>query len=251
MMGRTISAWPRLVPFVLSGALALASSVVVAAPPASAPAATSETAAPAQAEPGPGPDTTSAPREPEVSPAPQPSPPPAAPSLDQTALWSGLVGRRLHLELAGDATLAGKLVGQRAGQLVIERHGDGAILGVPYADVKTVRVDVRRDRGTGALRPPNNGAGLIAGGALLLGHGIPAVAAGAVLMWIVPGANLVMNMHLLAGGGAMIAGGSAMLSVGSERRKFWRLYLMQQRTASVGGFGGQAPRVPWSYTLRF
>lgn len=211
--------------------------------------------APAASEPAPS--TQAEIEEAPADPNPPAPPPagrrqPAPPELNQVDLWDGLVGQQITLTLSGDNTLKGKLMGQQGGQLVVARLGDGAVLGVPHADVKSVHVNMKANRTTRSdrVRPVDDGSGMIAGGAVLLGLGIPAAAAGGTLMWIFPGANLFMNMHLLVGGAGFIAGGSAMLAVGVERRRFSRMDALRAR-AQVGGFGGQHPQIPYSYTLRF
>jgi hypothetical protein len=232
--------------------VAVVPAVAEAAPPEAESKAAEAGDDAAAAAPDTSADPTTAPEASEPTPEPAPAAP-APPTLDQSTVWNGLVGQQLSLELTGDVTLVGKLMGQQAGQLVLARLGDGAVVGVPYEDVKSVHVRVDRKRARRPIDPKmSNYAGMLAGGGVLLGIGIPAVAAGAVFMWIAPGLNIFMNIHLLGGGGAMVAGGSAMLAVGVTRKKLWTQSMRGYSRASAGGFGGIAhPTMPWSYSLRF
>lgn len=138
--------------------------------------------------------------------------------MNDPGLWRALAGNELQLTLS-DGSFRGKLMGMQGSQLVFARSGDGLVVSVPASEVMRVHAPIDRPRHAGPL-PVDNGGGLIAGGGVLLGIGIPAVVAGAVMAGICGGC-LFIYLPLLLPGGAMVGAGSGMLKVGVDRKRMW------------------------------
>lgn len=144
--------------------------------------------------------------------------PPSGGGMNDPGLWNALAGNELQLTLS-DGTFRGKLMGLQGNQLVLARAGDGLVVSVPTSEVMRVHAPIERPRDRRPL-PVDNGSGLIAGGGVLLGIGIPAVIAGAVMAGVCPEC-LFIYLPLLIPGGGMVGAGSGMIKVGIDRKRMW------------------------------
>lgn len=224
--------------------LSLTPSLVLASGPEGGPSGPDPFAKPA-------PDTESPP---EASPPPKPEPAPApargGTSLTDPGVWEALSGNELRLTLR-DGSFSGKLMGIHDGALVFARAGDGLIVSLPATEV--TRIHAPRDRQRARPpRPMNNGGGLIAGGAVLLGIGAPAVVAGIVMTGIFPGFFFI-NLPLLVPGGAMLGAGAAMMKVGVDRKRMWSAALVADNPSGLSLTNTYGPplQLEGAYRLRF
>ena len=192
------------------------------APPPSLPADAAEPA-PAPA-PSAAPATTAAPAT-----APSAPPPPriGGDSLSMTgsALWEGLIGQVVKLELKDGKVLGGTVVAQSAGDLALARASDGMVVAVPKAQVAAIRMRPSTPAaGVGVSnipvmdRPLHDGRGLHAGGIMLITVGSVLALTGTVFLAISP-SYVVTSLPMLLPGLAMIGGGSGMLVAAGKRRK--------------------------------
>jgi hypothetical protein len=111
-------------------------------------------------------------------------------------------------------------MGMQGNQLVLARAGDGLVVSVPTSEVLRVYAPIDRPPKRGPL-PVDNGSGLIAGGGVLLGLGIPAIISGAVMAGIC-GFCTFIYLPLLIPGGAMTGAGAGMVKVGNDRKRMWQ-----------------------------
>ncbi|MFO7566909.1 MAG: hypothetical protein R6X02_29970 [Enhygromyxa sp.] len=192
------------------------------------------------AEPAPSdPSNPSNPGKPSVQPtaAPQVGPSAAPPpriandslTLTGTNVWEGLLGRPVRLTMKNEQTLDGVLIAQSTTDLAIARASDGTVVSVPKAEVAGIRLNAAAagagagaGDGTSAVplseRPTEDGFGLNAGGAVMIGFGSIAALAGTVMLGIYP-SGVYIHLPLLLPGLAMIGGGSAMMASASKKRK--------------------------------
>lgn len=139
--------------------------------------------------------------------------------MNDPGLWNALAGNDLQLTLS-DGSFRGKLMGLQGSQLVLARAGDGLVVSVPTSEVLRVYAPTDRRPKRGPL-PVDNGSGLIAGGGVLLGLGIPAIISGAVMAGVC-GFCTFIYLPLLIPGGAMVGAGAGMVKVGTDRKRMWQ-----------------------------
>ena len=224
---------------------------------------------PDESTPTPAPDV-----QPDPTPAPSTSggqpPPPTAPtraddrlSLEGSALWAGVVDKRVVLDLKNGNELRGSVVAQDADNLAFARLSDGMIVSVPKSEIAGLRVrpDEQVSSAGGAStstvpydqRPRNSGRGAVAGGIAMLALGVPLGISGTVMLGICAYCYYI-HLPLLLPGIGLIAGGSVALKRGKDQekrfRKAWGIPVVARMqvtpTLSVGRSGGEL-----GFTLRF
>lgn len=187
------------------------------------------------------------PAEPEPAPAAEPAPtpettttappvvtPPAAPpprvesslSLTGSALWDGLLGQQVRLDMKDGQGVSGVVVAQTATDLALARTPDGTVVAVPKSEVAGVRMRVAVEGAGGpggsnvpvGDRPLQDGRGLNAGGIVMVTLGSIAALSGTVMLAISP-YYLFISLPLLLPGLAMIGGGSAMISAAGKKKR--------------------------------
>lgn len=191
-----------------------------------------------------GPGSVQAP--PEAAPAPAPAPAPtttAAPQLDPvavppprltneslgltgTAVWTGLLGKRVRLAMKNDQTLEGTIIAQSTSDLAIARASDGQVVSVPKRDVAGVGLSMVEfgpvDRGGSGVplgdRPLENGRGAYAGGVVMVVLGSVLALSGTVFLAITP-YYLFISLPQLVPGLAIVGGGAGLMVAGSKKKK--------------------------------
>ena len=168
----------------------------------------------------------------------QNAPPPTGPtraddrlSLEGRALWAGVQGKRVILDLKNGNELRGTVVAQDANNLAFARLSDGMIVSVPKSEIAGLRVRPEVAQGVGgstssvpyAERPrKNTGRGAIAGGVAMLALGVPLGVSGTAMLGVCAGFCPYIYLPLLLPGIGLIAGGSVALKRGHARDKQFR-----------------------------
>lgn len=164
-------------------------------------------------------------------------------SLLGTSLWTGLMQRRVRLTLDGGAVVSGVLISQSPAQLGVAEGTEGRLVAVDKAAIRSVEVEARTQ-----LPPNGDGTGLLAGGGLLLGLGIPTTIAGLTFTFLV---GPTFGLFFLPGPLAMGAG-IPMVAVGNKRKRAHTEALRRARLGqltpqlNVGPHGGTAG-VHWRF----
>lgn len=226
---------PRRAVQVLAGCLALAlstSNEALAQSPAipapQAPAA--QTARPAPPPPAQPPATPAA--DPSTEPAPPPAaiPPPVV-SRDVVAsitdaAWEGVDGIDAIVELKGGKVLRGRIGAVQQSTFTLIDGATGQILVVPKSGVASLRAFVPPPL------PTRTGTGLLVGGGILTGLGIPVFITGLTFVGICPSCGFLHLPMLIVGAGAL-GGGIPMLARGTQRRSAFQKALLEQRVTPV------------------
>lgn len=222
-LGRLMATSPTARVLALVGCLPmlLTPSVVQAAPPTLPPRGdvddpTSASAAPPESMPSSGEGETAAP-----SPAPAPAPPSSgtedAVSLTGVGLWAQVVGQRVRITVQaaeGVQDVEGELISQSADLLALSVDDDGRVVTVRKADVLAAHVDgVSKAEKWG-----QTGAGLLIGGGVMIGVGVPliisAISFGTYGFY---GRDVALGFGIP--GALLVAGGIPMVVFGAKRQK--------------------------------
>jgi hypothetical protein len=174
-----------------------------------------------------------------VAPAPLPPEDPARAAID--AAWQGVVGRMVRFTTADGRQTVGLVGAVQPETFTLILPSDGRVQVLRKSDVVSLRVDV-------APTSAPTGAGLLAGGGVLLGVGAPVFLTGVTFLAISPGYPILWGPMLLAGG-AVVGGGIAMLVKGSRLRRNFRAAQHQR----IGGLvlPGRAGAWAGGLSLRF
>ena len=228
-------------------------------PPAAAMASPTSAPAAAKANPTtPAPASSSAPVVPAPTAAPVPAPAPAAgtkpewtpgvmpppPSRVQDskaladAAWAGVDGIVVTIELKGGKSLHGRVGAVQADTFTFIDGDDGQILVIPKSGVASLRAYVPPPL------PTQTGGGLIAGGSVLTGIGVPVFITGIAFVAICPDC-IYLHLPMLVVGGGAIGGGIPMISKGMQRRSAFQRAVEERRISPVvtrtpyqGWYGG-------------
>jgi hypothetical protein len=159
---------------------------------------------------------------PTVAAAPPPPEDRAREAID--AAWQGVVGRMVRFTTGDGRETVGLVGAVQRDTFTLILPTDGRVQVLRKADVVSLRVDV-------APSLPPSGAGLLAGGGVLVGIGAPVFLTGVTFLAISAGYPILWAPMLLIGGAAA-GGGIGMLVRGAQRRQAFRA--AQHRR--IGGF---------------
>jgi hypothetical protein len=183
---------------------------------------------------------------------------PAAPFDAHAELWTGLIGQRVRLTVAGGFELIGAVVAQREGSVYLAQEPDGAVLEVNKQEIALVRVatlvplrvpelmEMRVSMGTLQLEEElKTGRRFRVAGITLTSLGIASVATVAVGSGI-SSSFIAYSWPVLIAGGTMLIAGIPMWVIGEKRIKDVEWYQREQRVMvsgvvapRPGGWGGQ------------
>lgn len=179
------------------------------------------------------------------------TPPPPRPGPDAVddglsllgrSLWSGLMQRRITLRLGEGGSVSGVLISQSDTQLGLAEELEGRLVSVEKSEIRGIEVASRPEVPT-----TGDGTGLLVGGGLLLGLGIPTTIAGLTFTFIFPYAGLFYIPGPIA-----VGAGIPMVVIGHRRKKDHRAALRRARLGhitpqlQVGRQGGTAG-VRWRF----
>jgi hypothetical protein len=164
----------------------------------------------------------------------QPAPPPPAPAISgdaasaaiADAAWEGVDGIVVIIELKGGRVLHGRVGAVQSATFTLIDGDTGQILVIPKTGVSSLRAYVPPPV------PTQTGIGLLAGGGILLGLGIPVFITGVTFVAICPDCTELHLPMLIVGGGAL-GGGIPMIVRGGQRRSAFQKALLEQRISPV------------------
>jgi hypothetical protein len=175
-------------------------------------------------------------------------------SLTGTAIWDGLRDRMVILQFGSGVELTGTIVAQDAASLAVARAPDGAVVSVPKSDIVGVQMQAAaKSSKPTTQRRLDSGRQQYAGGAVLLGFGVPFGLSGTVMLGVcLP--CLHIHLPLLLPGIGMIVGGSIAMRRAKQKqaafRGDWGIPLARRMqlapTLALGRGGGEL-----GFTLQF
>jgi len=146
-------------------------------------------------------------------------------SLTGTAVWIGLLGKRVKLSMKNEQVVQGTVIAQSAADLAIARASDGTVVSVPKREIGGVglMLTLATPGGLGSdlpmsIRPTEDGRGAYAGGVVMVVLGSMLALSGTVFLAITPYFVFISLPQLLPGL-AIIGGGAGLMVAGAKKKK--------------------------------
>ncbi|MEZ4428715.1 MAG: hypothetical protein R3A51_13615 [Nannocystaceae bacterium] len=142
------------------------------------------------------------------------------------AAWEGVVGMNVILVLKGDRSMRGRVGAVQRDTFTLIQSETGQVLVLPKSGVRSVRVSVPTPL------PEKTGTGLLIGGGVLTGVGVPVFITGVVFLGIAP-SFVPLHLPMIITGAAALGGGIPMLVLGNRRRQALLRAVQEHRLSPV------------------